>query len=281
MPHGSHVTYGFFFFVCLTSNGLVQTGHGKTRFSYISVIWNPSPRFLPLYRNDKARICSGLGGLVFTGRVDAKNAPLKFSGFAEIVRIMTLLNPRTPAKMPKQKKSHADVEKELDAFREKRGRGRPQLIQRSELLGRAENYRGIFRQVWDQLRTPLLSAQTAGDVTSAFETHAQPYSREFVPRLAEDILTIVRELKFPKRTKAQANFLADSLAGRPNIEPRTARDICSEERARARSAHRILRKEFYIECSCGYEGPARNDACPKCGAEILDIPGVLWGSGLF
>lgn len=183
--------------------------------------------------------------------------------------------------MPKRKRGNADVEKELDAFREKRGRGRPQLIRRSELLGRAENYQGIFEQIWGQLRTPLLSAHTADDVTSAFETHAQPYAREFVPRLAEDILELIKEAKFPKRAKAQANFLADSLAGRPNIEPRTARDICSEERAHAKSAHRILRKEFYIECSCGYEGPARNDACPKCGAEIVDIPDILWGSHLF
>jgi len=178
--------------------------------------------------------------------------------------------------MPKKKEPESDAEKALDMFREKRGRGRPQLIRRSELLGRAENYRGIFRQIWDQLKKPLLSALTAEDVTSAFENHAQPYAREFVPRLADDILGIIRETKFPKRPAAQANFLAESLAGRPNVEPRTSRDICSQERATAKSAHRILRKEFYIECSCGYEGPARNDSCPKCGAEIL--ADILWGS---
>jgi len=121
--------------------------------------------------------------------------------------------------MPKRKKPENNAEKALDTFREKRGRGRPQLIRRSELLGRAENCRGIFREVWDRLRQPLTSALTADEVVSAFETHAQPYAREFVPRLADDILGVVREKKFPKRRSAQSNFLAESLAGRPNVEP--------------------------------------------------------------
>ena len=136
--------------------------------------------------------------------------------------------------------------------------------------------------VWTKLRGPLLAAETSEDVIQAFENYAQPYAREFIPRLALDILRVVREPKFPKRPTMQANFLADSLAGRPNVEPRTSRDICAKERAkeRAKSAHRIIRKEFYIVCSCGYKGPAEHDACPKCGAEISLLPEMLWGSRL-
>jgi len=53
-------------------------------------------------------------------------------------------------------------------------------------------------------------------------------------------------------------------------EPRTSRDICGEARAqeRAKSPHKIIRKESYVECSCGYQGPALNGAGRKCGAEI-------------
>jgi hypothetical protein len=119
-------------------------------------------------------------------------------------------------------------------------------------------------------------------VIEAFEKHASSYASEFIPRLAEDILKVVNEPKFPKRADPQIKFLADSLAGRPNVEPRTSRDICVKERARERSksAYKIIRREFYVECSCGYKGPARNNACRKCGAEISVLPDMLWGGQL-
>src|SRR5262249_3344033 len=135
------------------------------------------------------------------------------------------------------------------------------------------------RYVWHRLSGPLLAATTPEEIIAAFENHAQPYANEFVPRLAVDILAIFREPKFPKRPAAASNFLADSLAGRPNVVPRTSRDICAEERAkkRAQSPHKILRKEFYVECSCGYKGPASNDACRKCGAQISNYPERIFG----
>ena len=180
--------------------------------------------------------------------------------------------------MAKRSKPIPKAEKALDAFSEKRGRGRPYHVLHSEVIGRAENYRGIFSQVWPALRDPLIAANQPGEVIDAFEKHAQAYAREFVPRLAEDILNLIRDPKFPKRANPQINFLAESLAGRPNIEPRTSRDICSKQRAkeRAKSPHNIIRKEFYVECSCGYEGPALNDACRKCGAEIPVSLDSLW-----
>jgi len=183
--------------------------------------------------------------------------------------------------MPKNKNPTLKAEKILDTFSEKRGRGRPPNIRPAEVFGRAENYRMMLTEVWSKLRDPLLAAGavTEEDVTKAFETHAQPYAQNFVPRLAPYISEVIHERKFPTRLKAQVHFLADSLAGRPNVAPRRSRDICSEERAKksAKSPHKILRKEFYIECSCGYKGPARNDACRKCGAAISLLPEYLLG----
>jgi len=141
----------------------------------------------------------------------------------------------------------------------------------------------ILAEVWPKLRDPLLATEAGKEeeVKRAFENYAQPYAQEFVPRLASDILRVIHEPKFPKRPKAQIHFLADSLAGRPNVEPRTSRDICGQERAeeRAKSPHKILRKEFYVVCSCGYKGPARNDACPRCNAQILPSLEGLLGQG--
>ena len=151
-----------------------------------------------------------------------------------------------------------------------RSRGRPWKVRPSEVIGRAENYRGILAQVWSKLRSPLLASRNGEEVIKAFQAHAEPYAGEFVPRLAHDILRVIGEPKFPKREKPQIGFLADSLAGRPSVELRTSRDICGEARAKElkKSPHKIVRKEFYIECSCGYQGPARDNACRKCGAEI-------------
>jgi len=98
-----------------------------------------------------------------------------------------------------------------------------------------------------------------------------------VPGFAVDVLEVIKEKKFPKKPRAQAKFLANSLAGRPNVEARTSRDICARGLAeeKSKSPHKILRKEFYIECSCGYKGPALNDACRKCGAEIPLLPELI------
>lgn len=120
-----------------------------------------------------------------------------------------------------------------------------------------------------------MGAETEEQVKDAFEKHAQPYVGEFVPRLVSDVLALTRSPNFPKRTKARIGFLADSLGGRPTLTARSSRDLCSKERVkqRAKSPHKILRHEFYIECSCGYKGPARDNACQKCGAEIP----LSWG----
>jgi hypothetical protein len=184
-------------------------------------------------------------------------------------------------KMPKSKKPTKKPQNPLDTSPKRRGRGRPYKIRASEVSGRAYNYRSIFNQTWDVLGEQLLKAKTEGEVLQTFEHTG--YKNEFAA-LASLILKVLRDVDFPKRDKeARINFLADSLAARGIVTPRTSRDICARERARERhkSTHRILCHEFYVECSCGYKGPARNNACRKCGAEIDLLSGVLEGRGLF
>ncbi|HXM95205.1 MAG TPA: hypothetical protein VOA64_13295 [Candidatus Dormibacteraeota bacterium] len=121
------------------------------------------------------------------------------------------------------------------------------------------------------------------DVTEAFENHAQPYAQEFVPHLAADIFKLIKEPKFPQRAQAQIKYIAESVAGRPAVSLRRSRDICGKIRAeeRAKSTYKIIRKEFYVVCECGYEGPAQYDACRKCGAQISHLPAILFGSKPF
>lgn len=179
------------------------------------------------------------------------------------------------------KKGPVEPQKPLDLYFEKRNRGRPTQVERSTVTGRAGNYRGALAGVWPKLNKGLLAAKDEGGVTEAFEEYGQPYANTFVPRFAGEILALIRDPVFPKRAKAQVGFLAESLAGRPEVSTRRSRDICVEERIRerAKSPHTILRKEFYVECSCGYKGPALNDACRKCGAAIDFVPNILLGGG--
>ena len=181
--------------------------------------------------------------------------------------------------MLKQPKTSTKPKRALDPGTEKPKRGRPREGRYPEIQSRAENYSGMFTEIWESLSVPLLAARDDREVVEAFRSRGEPYAQEFVPRLAGDILTVIKERKFPKRARAQIKFLANSLAGRPVVEPRTSRDICALGLAeeKSRSPHRILRKEFYIECSCGFTGPALNNACRKCGAQISILPELFLG----
>jgi hypothetical protein len=165
----------------------------------------------------------------------------------------------------------------LDTFSEKRHRGRPRRVGPSESLGRADNYRFIFDQVWGRLWPRLSQALTDQEVIDAFLESANPYAQEFMPSLASLVLRVIREPKFPKGREAQINFLADSLAGRGAVAPRSSRDICDRERARVKRAHHIVRYEFYVECSCGYKGRSQDHGCPECGAGIFFPVGSIFG----
>lgn len=127
----------------------------------------------------------------------------------------------------------------------------------------------------------LLASKTVEDVERAFQTQPLSIQNEFRP-IFPIILKVLRERTFPKKLETQLDFLADSIAARGEVAARTSRDICERERAKQRykSRHRILRHEYYVECSCGYKGPARDNACRKCGAEIGLLAEGLVGTGL-
>ncbi len=169
--------------------------------------------------------------------------------------------------MQKRKKSQIETEKPLDAFSEKRRRGRPG-VRPSEVALRAENYGRMF---WDyrldkkkkeyvrdkpsEWAARLLASKTVEDVERAFQTRGLSIQNEVRP-LFPLILQVLRERTFPKKPETQLDFLADSIAARGDVAPRTSRDICEKERAkqRRRSPYKILRHEYYVECSCGYRG---------------------------
>jgi hypothetical protein len=138
----------------------------------------------------------------------------------------------------------------------------------------------ILNEVWDRLWPLLVEARTQEDVIRAFEEGASQYTKEFMPALAGLVIEVVHERRFPARREPRINFLADSLAGYGRVRPRRSRDICADERAKeyAKSPYKIIRKEFYVECECGYKGPARDNACKKCRAEIPPSLDVLWRS---
>ena len=183
--------------------------------------------------------------------------------------------------MPKDKTTRKKLANPIDTFSEKRGRGRPYKIRASEVFGRAYNYYLILDQIWEVAGEQLVRATTEEEINQALEKTSQKHEfAEIIPL----ILKVVRDREFPKRDKkARINFLADSLAARGAVTPRTSRDICARERKteRKKSAHKIIRREFYIECSCGYKGPARDNACRKCGAEIGFTLQELMGRPLF
>jgi len=176
---------------------------------------------------------------------------------------------KSSAKIERAKKVAGKRKFPLDMDLEKPRRGRRPTIPASWIRGRADNYRWIFNLLWEEIGPRLSHAETAQDVVNSFSgTKVGSYALEFIP-LAELILTVLRERRFPKRKReAQINFLADSIAGYGVVTPRSSRDICERERARINKKQHILCYEYYIECSCGYKGHSRKHACPTCEAEI-------------
>lgn len=192
--------------------------------------------------------------------------------------------------MPRLKKTAKSPKISLDVPFAKRKRGRPGVLQ-SEIVGRAENYRSMFwgsrldkkkkmyvRDKPYEWAIALLAAKNNTEINRALDS-ATSYVQSQLKPLIPLVLEVLQERSFPKKQETKFDFLAESLAARGEVTPRRSRDICAQHRAieRAKSPHRILRKEFYIECSCGYKGPARVNACRKCGAEIpfslSELPG--------
>lgn len=175
---------------------------------------------------------------------------------------------KVPAQLRKRKARAKGAKITLDTVSEKLRPGPRAKIRPSEVVGRANNNRWILNQVWDRLWPLLSDAQNEEDVIKAFQEGASPYDRGFMPFLAGLVIKVINEPKFPKGREPRINFLSDSLAGVGCVSPGRSRDICEEERAKAKRAHHIMCYEFYVKCSCGYRGHSRNHACPKCGATI-------------
>ncbi len=168
--------------------------------------------------------------------------------------------------MPKRKKSLSPPQKGLDSIpANKTGPGRRPKVRPSEVYGRALGYRTIFDQVWNKLGKRLLKTTSEAKVVEAFEAKAPQHAQEFVPASVGLIFEVVHHPKFPKRRKPQINYLADSLAALGKVRPKRSREIVAQElaRERARLKHRVLRREFFIECTCGYQGPAYKGKCPS------------------
>jgi len=169
--------------------------------------------------------------------------------------------------MPIEGKDYSAQKIISDGPSKKRGRGRPANIDPSVVVGSADTYRLWFEQLWSKLGPRLLAARSSEEITKAIRENAPDVSASLAPH-SELILKIVRDPKFPAvRSASQIHFLADSLAGQGFVKPRRSREICAEERSKVR--HVIVRQEYYIECSCGYKGPALDGACRECGTGEL------------
>jgi hypothetical protein len=169
--------------------------------------------------------------------------------------------------MARRRKEGSKAINLLDGFSQKRPRGRPG-VRASEVAGRSYQYHSIFNSIWDSVGEKLSQAKSVEDVLKAFE-FSSSFQQEF-KGIAPLIQRVFGDPDFPKTREARINFVADSLAARGHVSPRRSRDICGRERAKEKRLrkHRIIRHEYYIECSCGYKGPARDNACRKCGAQI-------------
>jgi hypothetical protein len=177
------------------------------------------------------------------------------------------------AEMAKSKKREKKSSRSLDSVSEKKPRrGRPG-VRRDEIAGRAYQYGLVFTQCWKNIREQVLKAKTADEITAGFKEAGEQYWSYFVPHRSETIFKIVNDSKFPRRAAAQIRYLADSLAGVELVTPRRSRDIVGEERNRIR--HKIIRQDYYIQCTCGYEGPALKGACQSCGTREADTSLLL------
>ncbi|HYM09639.1 MAG TPA: hypothetical protein VEU62_02840 [Bryobacterales bacterium] len=171
--------------------------------------------------------------------------------------------------MPRPKKPFKKGQKPLDIVPGKSRRGRPGVLA-SEVRGRGDHYRLVFNQIWENVGEPLLKAQTEERVIQAFGSWPN-FQREFSP-IAGLVWKVLQDPKFPKRKQPQINFLADSLAARGTVSPRRSRDICEQEGKK--KVNYIIRRDFYIECTCGYKGPASYGKCPKCGTGEVLLHGI-------
>ncbi len=161
------------------------------------------------------------------------------------------------------KKRRKTPPKGLDKVFRKRRRGRPG-VKKSEVQNRADDYRLTLEQNWDVLATPFLKAQSEEELKRLLDEAPYHVRNMFAPIRFQLVQKTRTDPKFPRKTEKQKTFFADSLAALGRVSPRRSRDICAEGRKKKR--YTIIRQDYYIECTCGYEGPAKHGSCPGCGA---------------
>jgi hypothetical protein len=169
--------------------------------------------------------------------------------------------------MAKPKKATNRAKIPLDTSFGKRDRGRPKRVPPAWVRGCADSHRHWLEVNWNDLSIPLLRAQSEQEITNALQSRDSG-KEAFLP-LSPLILRVLKSPNFPKRNNSQIKFLADSIAGGGTVSPRRSRDICAKERAADVNRHSIVRYEYWIECSCGYQGRSENHGCKKCGAVLL------------
>jgi len=117
---------------------------------------------------------------------------------------------------------------------------------------------------WDK----FVSATSEEDLHNAMK-NADSRARELLLQHPNLLLATLLDKQFPKQSrKAREQFIADSLAAEGRVSIRRSRDVAQSKRSAIHKQGKIIRREFYIECSCGYEGPAFHDACPHCRAPV-------------
>ena len=117
---------------------------------------------------------------------------------------------------------------------------------------------------WDK----FVSATSEEDLDNSMKK-ADSRARELLLQYPKLLLATLRDKQFPKHSReAREQFIADSLAAERRVSIRRSRDVAQSKRSAVRKQGKILRREFYVECSCGYEGPAFHHACPKCNAPV-------------
>ena len=149
-------------------------------------------------------------------------------------------------------------------------RGRRRKAEPHDVVVNADLFRIQFSHAWPTLGNQLLSARSSQRVMGVLKNYGGMIGGLKDLDFSTRVFEIIRDAFFPRvRSKAQIHFLADSLGAEGRVTYRRSREICAKERKKVR--HKILRRDYYIACSCGYEGPALNDACQKCGtAEVSE-----------
>jgi hypothetical protein len=166
--------------------------------------------------------------------------------------------------------------KALTAFQEKRGRKR--ALNPETVVEHADYVLKVVASLKDRIEWDKLeAARTEAEAESAI-ARVPPFYREILRDRLDAILMWVREGKFPKKNlERKMRHLADSIGGDTLISPRRSRDICYEYRKRpvSKQVGMLLCREFYVECTCGYRGPASRGACARCGTR-KPSPELLW-----